>query len=167
MPPHSQPKLSLVRWQALTGDQQQAVRRLRVSGPQTEYAGTVEQAIANCESTAQEHLAGLAILEDADAVGFLLLRRGPSAPEWAKTDAAVVSALRIDLDRQGQGLGSAALVQLPHWIRSHWPGTARVSLAVDEDNHAGISAYQNAGFTDEGVRVQGRIGWVRYLSASL
>lgn len=159
--------LLLTRWQALTADQRDAVRRLRVSNTQVDYAGTVEQAIATCETTDPDHLAGLAILEGADVVGFLLLRRGPSAPEWAQVDAAVVSALRIDLGRQGQGLGSAALLQLLHWIRRHWPDTPRVSLAVDEENHAGIRAYRNAGFTDEGVRVQGRIGWVRYLSIRL
>lgn len=156
--------VSLQRWQSLTAAEQAAVLALTVTAQQVEYAGTVEQSVRLCQADWADEVAGLAIVADAGVAGFLLLKRGSQAPVWAPAQAATVSALRIGLAAQGMGLGSAALKVLPAWVARHWPDTAEIVLAVDEENHPARRAYANAGFVDGGRREPGRIGWVRYLA---
>jgi GNAT superfamily N-acetyltransferase len=157
----------LVRWQDLAPIERSTVLRLEVSALQLEFAGTVERAVENCNADMDNDVVGLAILSTKGVVGFLVLKRRARAPDWAKPAAAVVSAMRIDQGHQGKGLGSAALDAVSRWVASHWAESSLLTLSVDEDNVAGIRAYTKADFQDHGVRVQGRIGWVRYMSKSI
>ena len=143
------------------------MRALSVPHHQIEFAGTVEAAVAQCEAEATDELIGLAVLAEQIVVGFLVLKRGTRAPAWAPVGAVVVSAMRIDVKHQGRGFGTAALRQLPAWVASHWAQSRSIVLSVDEDNIAGIRSYRSAGWVDNGVRVQGRIGWVRHMSLQI
>lgn len=140
------------------------MRQLDISAQQSEYAGTVDRAITHCLADSQDDVAGLAIEVQAHIVGFLLLKRRSKAPDWAIPTAVTITAMRIDQARQGQGLGAAALLALPHWLAQNWPESQSLALSVDEANAAGIRAYTKAGFQDHGVRKQGRIGWERLMS---
>jgi RimJ/RimL family protein N-acetyltransferase len=119
------------------------------------------------EKEVSEDLVGLAIVLEDAAVGFLVLKRRSRAPSWASPNSAIVSGMRIDQRIQGSGVGSRALTLLSEWLRHHWPETKEISLSVDELNTRGIKAYSRAGFKDLGQRVQGRIGWVRYMRKPL
>jgi RimJ/RimL family protein N-acetyltransferase len=154
----------LMRLQGLARDDQSKLLQLEISAQQLEFAGTVERAVENCEAEMDDDIAGLAIKSNQGIVGFLVLKRRSKAPDWAALGAAVVSAMRIDQAHQGKGIGPAALETLALWVASHWPESSLLTLSVDEENTAGIRAYTKAGFQDHGVRVQGRIGWVRYMS---
>lgn len=160
------PLIDLSRWQDLTPADRDAVRRLRLGVVQLEYAGPIERAIAACEADAVD-VAGLAIRSGTQLAGFVVLKRRAQAPAWAAPGAAVVSALRIDERHQGQGLGTAALIALAAWVGTHWPECHALTLSVDEENAAGLRAYARAGFRDHGLRVEGRIGPVRYLTRGL
>ena len=164
---NSRPLVQILAWQALSLPEQAAVRALKVPHHQIEFAGTVEAAVAQCEAAATEDLIGLAILAEQVVVGFLVLKRGTKAPVWAPEGAAVVSAMRIDVEHQGRGFGTAALKQLPAWVASQWAHARSIVLSVDEENTAGIRSYRSAGWVDNGVRVQGRIGWVRHMSLQI
>lgn len=157
----------LTRWQDLKPVDQAAVLRLNVTEQQTEFAGTVERAVASLEGDEENNIEGLAICTDEEVVGFLVLKRRSKLPEWASPSAAVVSAMRIDQGHQGKGLGSSSLLALTEWVAINWPESSSLTLSVDEENILGMKAYAKAGFQDHGVRVQGRIGWVRYMSKSV
>ena len=143
------------------------MRQLGISAQQSEYAGTIDRAIAHCQANTDDDVAGLAIETQAHIVGFLLLKRRSKNPDWASPTAATITAMRIDQARQGEGLGAAALQLLPSWVVQNWPEVQSLTLSVDEDNTAGIRAYTKAGFQDHGVRVQGRIGWENYMSKAV
>jgi ribosomal protein S18 acetylase RimI-like enzyme len=161
------PLLVLKRWQNLSLADQAAVHQISISAQQLEYAGTIDRAIVHCQADSQDDVAGLAIEDQAQIVGFLLLKRRLKAPDWARPTDAAITAMRIDQARQGQGLGAAALLALPHWVAQNWPEVRSLTLSVDEDNMAAISAYTKAGFQDHGVRQQGRIGGERLMSKAL
>ena len=161
------PTPALLAWSQLTPDQQAQVRGLSISEEQVEYAGAGDRQLAAVEAGASDDLAGLAVLVDGRAAGFLVLKRRSCAPAWAAPEDATVSGMRIDQRVQGQGLGSAALALLPQWLRRHWPGCPAVVLTVDEANLRGLRAYRRAGFEDLGVREMGRIGWVRRMRLPL
>jgi len=156
--------ISLKRWQLLSPSERTAVLGLAVTSQQVEFAGTVERSVESCEGDQNNQIAGLAILENQAVVGFLVLKRGASAPSWANPAAATVSAMRIDLSCQSKGIGSAALSALPPWVAENWPESPLLALSVDEENQSARSAYAKAGFVDHGTREQGRIGWVRFMS---
>ena len=156
--------ISLTRWQDLKPADQASVLKLNVSEQQIEFAGTVERAVASCEADQENNVAGLAISTKEAVVGFLVLNRRSKLPEWSNPSTVVVSAMRIDQGQQGKGLGSASLLALTEWVATNWPESSSLALSVDEENILGMRAYVKAGFQDTGVRVRGRIGWVRYMS---
>lgn len=159
--------VSLKPLPSLSPTERSAVMRLSVTPEQVEFAGTIERSVATCESLPAHEVSGLAVLNDDEVVGFLVLKRGTSAPAWVDPSDAVISALRIDLRHQGRGFGTHALQSVSQWLSAAWPETRFVVLSVDEENHAARTAYGKAGFIDLGVREEGRIGWVRYLRKPL
>lgn len=160
-------ELRLTAWQTLDNSQRAAVALLQISPQQIEYAGTVARAIEGCEADDGSGVLGIALLHGATVVGFLACKRDKAAPAWAPAGAAVISGLRIDARWQGKGMATAALRLLPDWLAQHWPENPQIVLSVDEDNLAGIRAYEKAGWVDRGVREEGRIGWVRYMHFNL
>ena len=164
---HAASEVALADWRRLPAAERAAVRQLRISAEQHEFAGTIERSIAACEAGDPGEVAGLAIRADGDVVGWLLLKRGAAAPDWVDADAAVLGGLRVDQRCQGRGLGSLALSELPCWVARHWPQTMRLMLRVDEGNVAGIRAYERAGWREVGERRVGRVGPERTLALVL
>jgi RimJ/RimL family protein N-acetyltransferase len=156
--------IELTHWDDLSETEKAAVRHISVSSQQIEFAGTIDRAVEAVEAGDTHDIAGLAIQSSGIVVGFLVLKRKSKAPKWATPGAAVISAMRIDQAHQGKGFGSAALMALCEWVAANWPDSIALSLSVDEENIAGIRAYGKAAFADHGIREQGRIGWVRYMS---
>ena len=161
------PRLELRPWPALSPLERDAVRGLTIADAQIEFAGTVERSIAACEAADASEVAGLAILADDVVVGWVLLKRGGAAPDWATDGAVVISGLRIDQRHQGRGLGAAALAEMARWVARCWPTTSLLMLRVDDGNVGGIRAYEKAGWIEIGERRVGRVGVERTMSLRL
>ncbi len=160
-------RVEVVDWHALSPAERDAVLALQISPAQTEFAGPVARSVAACEAGDRAEVAGLAIRADGDIVGWVVLKRGAAAPDWIAQEAAVVSGLRIDLRHQGRGIGATALAAMAHWVARHWPASTRLMLRVDDDNAAGIRAYEKAGWAETGERRVGRVGIERTMSVLL
>jgi RimJ/RimL family protein N-acetyltransferase len=154
--------VNLIRWEDLSPHEQAAVRLLRIDQHQMEFAGSIEKAIEGIQATNDS--VGLAILAQSQVTGFVVLARGTKTPSWAEAGTAALSAMRIDKEKQGQGLGAKALFALSSWVAEHWPEITTLTLRVDESNSTGIRAYEKAGFNDHGIRIKGRIGFERIMS---
>jgi RimJ/RimL family protein N-acetyltransferase len=154
-------------WHALAPAEREAVLALQISAAQTEFAGPVARSVAACEAGDPAEVAGLAIRVGGEIVGWVVLKRGASAPEWVAAGAAVVSGLRIDVHHQGRGIGAAALDAMAHWVARHWTQTSMMMLRVDDGNAAGIRAYEKAGWRETGKRRVGRVGLERTMSLTL
>ncbi len=155
------------RWQDISPSQKAAVEQLAIDKQQVQYAGPTDRAVAASASDVSGDVQGLVIFHRDIVVGLLLLKRRGSLPEWAVRRAAVVSALRIDQRFQGQGIGTTALKLLPIWLSREWPEITCIMLSVDEANLQGRRVYEKAGWVDRGMRVEGRIGWVRFMRFDL
>ena len=164
---HTAEDLRLEDWRSLSPDLQDAVRALSITADQVDFAGTVDAAIALCEADDGSEIVGLAILAGSTVVGFLLVKRGASAPAWVSDDAAIATALRVDEKRQGRGIGTNTLVMLPSWVRSNWPDRKSLVLSVDESNRAAIRSYTKAGWIDRGRYPKGWFGWERRMRKPL
>jgi len=159
--------VEIVDWHALARSDRDAVLALQISPAQTEFAGPVARSVAACEAGDPAEVAGLAIRLGGEVVGWVVLKRGASAPEWVAAGAAVVSGLRIDVRHQGRGIGAAALDAMAHWVARHWTQTSMMVLRVDDDNAAGIRAYEKAGWVETGERRIGRVGLERTMTLAL
>lgn len=162
-PPLGDRPLTLRRHDSLEPHARTQLQSLRIDLQQLEYAGPIERALARCDEGPPEAIAGLAICLGDTVVGFVVLQRGLRCPPWAPAGAVALTAMRLDLDWQGQGLGPRALRAVDDWLRRHWPDPTVVALSVDEQNHAGRAAYRKAGFRDHGLPLAGRIGPVRVM----
>jgi len=160
-------RVEVVDWHALAPADRDAVLGLQISAAQTEFAGPVTRSVAACEAGDPAEVAGLAIRLGGEVVGWVVLKRGGSAPEWVTPGAAVVSGLRIDLRHQGRGIGAAALDAMARWVARHWTHTSMMVLRVDDGNAAGIRAYEKAGWVETGERRVGRVGVERTMSLAL
>ena len=160
-------RVELVEWHALGASERAAVLALRINEAQLEFAGPIARSVAACEAGDRVEVAGLAVRAGHDIVGWVVLKRGASAPDWVEAGAAVVSGLRIDAGQQGRGLGGAALQAMADWVTSHWPSTTALMLRVDDGNAAGIRAYEKAGWTEIGERRVGRVGVERTMALLL
>jgi GNAT superfamily N-acetyltransferase len=125
MPQHL---VELQPWSDLSERLRSEVRSLDISPQQIEYAGSGDAQIRRVETASGNHLVGLAIVHGDQAVGFLVLKRGSEAPDWAEPEAAVISGMRLGAAHQGKGLGRQALLALPAWLCKHW-WTKTTSLA--------------------------------------
>ena len=159
--------IEIVDWHALAPPDRDAVLALQISAPQTEFAGPVARGVAACEAGERAEVAGLAIRVDGGVVGWVVLKRGSSAPDWVPATAAVVSGLRVDVRHQGRGIGGAALGAIAGWVTRHWPQVPQLVLRVDDGNAAGIRAYEKAGWIETGERRIGRVGLERTMSLRL
>ena len=159
--------VTLTPWQDLAPADRDAVAALEISVAQVEFAGTMARSIAACESADPAEVAGLAIRADGPVVGWVVLKRGASAPGWVEAGAVVVSGLRIARRHQGQGIGAVALAEMARWVVHAWPQSSLLMLRVDDGNTAGIRAYEKAGWVEVGARIDGRVGVERTMSLRL
>lgn len=165
----SRPELevALLAWQHLAPGQRDAVAALEIGAEQVEFAGTMARSIAALENADPDEVAGLAIIAGGEVVGWVVLKRGASAPDWVDGGAVVVSGLRIDRRHQGRGIGARALAAMARWVAQAWPQAALMVLRVDDGNAAGIRAYEKAGWVEVGERRNGRVGLERTMSLRL
>jgi RimJ/RimL family protein N-acetyltransferase len=154
-------RVVLAAFDELTVAQQEAIGSIRITDAQVEFSGTVARALTLCREQSGTDLCGVALLQDQRPIGFMVVRRRATLPAWAPSGAAVVGGLQVDVAYQGQGLGLDALCQLPDWLRARWPEIERIVLRVDDSNHAGIRAYEKAGWQESGPRTHGRVGLER------
>ena len=161
------PRVEMIDWHALAAAERDAVRTLEISARQIEFAGGVARSVAACEAGDPAAVAGLAVRVGRDIVGWVLLKRGASAPDWVDAGAAAVSGLRIALQHQGRGIGPVALAEMARWVVRYWPESTRLMLRVDDANAAGIRAYEKAGWREVGPRLAGRVGLERTMTLAL
>lgn len=99
-----------------------------------------------------------------DAVGVLTLQSGAARlAGWPDDHSAwLLRGLLIDRRHQGKGLGrlaaAAAVETAAKLTAAHGSGEAGVVLSVNVGNPAGLAAYRNAGFVDQGQYLGGSSG---------
>ncbi|MNJ42925.1 hypothetical protein D3C77_379080 [compost metagenome] len=106
-----------------------------------------------------EHQYPVVITYEESAAGFFILHEGPDIGEFtANPDAMLLRSFSIDFRYQGQGIAKTAMLQLPNFMKSHFPGRNEVVLAVNKRNKAAQAVYLAAGFEDKGRLIDGPIG---------
>lgn len=128
------------------------VAHLRVAEHQEKFSGTIEDAFALNDDTTDFHV----ILEGQTPVGFFKIDRNYGTDfAFVEKDELGLRAFLIDLDRQGQGLATKAVMALPAYLHAHYPDAPSVVLTVNMANPGAIRAYRRGGFLDTGDIYEG------------
>ena len=107
-----------------------------------------------------------------EAIGVLTLQAGAAGlAGWPDDHAAwLLRGFLIDRRWQGRGLGrlaaAAAVAAAAKLTARQGSGEAGVVLSVNEGNPAGVAAYRNAGFSDQGQYLGGSSGPQRIMYCS-
>jgi ribosomal protein S18 acetylase RimI-like enzyme len=126
-----------------------AVLRIEVAPGQVRFGGVPAASVpAGDRDPSRE---SVVILRDGVPVGYFQLdvRSVPGAP--AGPDILGLRALAIDRTAQGQGVGRAAMLALPGYVRERFPERRTVALTVNVDNPVAIALYAATGFVDAGA----------------
>lgn len=127
-----------------------AVLALRVHPEQVPFAGEMPGLLEAAE--ADPHQVPMCILSGEDVVGFFRLDFTPGAVarrEFGPGSVGLRSFL-IGRERQGEGLGTAALHALTAWLRGRHPGVRVLALSVNQHNPGARRAYEKVGFRLDG-----------------
>ncbi|MNJ36269.1 hypothetical protein D3C77_310510 [compost metagenome] len=99
------------------------------------------------------------ILYEQKIAGFFTLQEGPNIANFAiNSNAMLLQSFSIDYQHQGQGVAKGAMLQLPEFMKSQFPGRNEVVLSVNKRNKAAQAVYLSAGFRDNGRLIDGPIG---------
>lgn len=133
----------------LTPELRDAALRITVAPEQVRFGGTPAASIPVADRESAR--ASVVILRDGTPAGYFQLdtRSVPGAP--AGPHILGLRALVVDLRLQGQGVGRAAMLALPDYVRAHFPGRTVVMLTVNADNPPAIALYAATGWVDAGV----------------
>jgi ribosomal protein S18 acetylase RimI-like enzyme len=127
------------------------VLAIEVEPEQVRFAGVPAASVAVADREPARH--SVVIVRDGVAVGYFQLDRRsvPGAPAGAHILG--LRGLAIDRRVQGQGIGRAALLALPAYVREHFPERRVVALTVNVDNPPAIALYARTGFVDAGTGI--------------
>jgi GNAT superfamily N-acetyltransferase len=133
----------------LTPELREATLRITVEPQQVRFGGTPAASVpvADRESARES----VVILREGAPAGYFQLdtRSVPGAP--AGPHILGLRALVVDRGMQGQGIGRGAMLALPDYVRSRFPGRTVVMLTVNADNPPAIRLYASTGWVDAGV----------------
>ena len=133
-------------------DLRPAVMALAPRPEQAPFSGVAAQTLPDAERTPGRHPR-----RDPRATRF----RSASASSTAaaaprqRTGDLLLRAILRRRDRQGRGIGTAALRALPAYARAQDPDAARIVLTVNIVNPIAQAVYERAGFADTGELYHG------------
>lgn len=156
------PGLSAVDLRRLPPAQAAALRRLRVTDRQAVLGKSFLESITDWENAPPEHVLGLCFILADDPIGLTLFRR-----HTAQASTVSIHGLKIALPWQGRGLGHEAFRRAIEYLRSEWPDTQTLKLAVDAENTPALTIYGAYGMYDSGPIFTGPNGPEHHMVLSL
>lgn len=121
---------------------------LSVHAAQTRFAGSIAEAFDTCPAGDTLH----AILTGDQPVGFFRIDCAyAQAHGFADTGDLGLRNVIIGAAHQGKGLGTAAMLALPPYMRPLYPQARHLWLTVNLQNPAAIASYRKGGFQDTGA----------------
>lgn len=137
------PRMSKISLVPVDSGNWRAVAALTVAPHQREWVAPPTYYLALCQY-GDAGWRPLAISADGEIVGFLMWTIDPA------DDAAWIGGVIIDAERQGAGLGRAAITALIERVPAEAPQVTGFALSYEPDNEAARRAYASVGFAETG-----------------
>ncbi len=99
------------------------------------------------------------IVQEERVVGYFVLHENKGPLEIGSHDKALlIRALAISKNEQGRGYALSAMKLLPDFSKKYFSGIEELVLIVNHANIPAQNLYKKAGFTDTGIRRNGKHG---------
>lgn len=126
---------------------------------QSQYTATAEQALQKIEERSDTLAFPITIFEDEDPAGFFVLDFGNDKLELTENhNSMLLRSFSINPERQGKGIGKAAMIQVDEFIRENFKDCDEIVLAVNQNNISAYQLYLTVGYQYEGKERIGRSG---------
>ncbi|TKC18857.1 GNAT family N-acetyltransferase [Robertmurraya kyonggiensis] len=128
-----------------------------LSEKQIRFTSLPSEAMLSCEIDKTRH--PVVILSGGEPVGFFVLHGWEGVKTYSDNRSAIlVRAYSINVKFQGKGIAKKSLFILDSFVKSNFPGSNEIILAVNHQNTVAQHLYKVSGFIDKGIRVMGRMG---------
>ncbi len=148
----------MIRLRTVDAALREQVLGLEPAPGQARFSGVAIDTLPAAERHRTRH--AVAILRDEQAVGFLALDHADPICAYTAPDVSVaLRAFFVDARVQRQGIASAALRELPAFVRRHHRDADLIVLTVNVSNLVAVQLYGRASFVDTGrVHLGGTVG---------
>lgn len=132
-----------------------ATLQLQLEPNQHPYVPPIAQVLNRAQRKAD--VREMVILRERTVVGYFQLNLSPreTAHYCSGPGSCGLEAMMVDRRLQAQGIGHAALVQLPDLVELHLPAYDRIYLTVNASNRPAQKLYLRCGFVDSGAVYEG------------
>ena len=104
-------------------------------------------------------LSALRLFSQQKLVTFFVLDAGPQKADYTdENDALLLRSFSTDARFLRRGYAKEALRLLPNFVKTHFPATKQIVLAVNKKNSAAKKLYYSVGFVDSGEEKMGPKG---------
>lgn len=136
----------------------EALKRFELPEDQAEFTALPSGALDIVANDPDRYPVVILANERAPVGFFVLHRNSDFVLLVGNPGALLLRALSVDFKHQGKGYAKAAMLQLPLFVREHFPEADEIVLAVNHQNYAAQKLYAKAGFEDRGLTKMGPKG---------
>lgn len=128
-----------------------------LSEEQIRFTSLPSEALIACEIDKTRY--PIVILSNGEPAGFFVLHGWEGVKSYSDNrNAILIRAYSINAKFQGKGIAKNSLSKLDILVKSHFPTSNEIILAVNHQNTVAQHLYKVSGFVDKGIRVIGRMG---------
>ncbi|MFY2508900.1 GNAT family N-acetyltransferase [Vibrio pectenicida] len=125
--------------------QNNEIKKITLTDEQIQYSGTAEGFLIGGNDTTYLHV----IKNNDKIIGFFKIDTAYSESfPFCPKNSLGLKAFAIDIDSQGQGIGTQVVKKLLPYLEANYPEYKSVYLTVNCKNPAAKSCYQKGGFLD-------------------
>ncbi|EOL47804.1 GNAT family N-acetyltransferase [Enterococcus caccae] len=143
--------------QRYTADFSAMIQHYQLNDEQLLYTGTPEMPIQISQTNPFIH--PILGIENKQLTNFFVLDEKKDVALYTTNEQAILlRTFSTDKRYQGHGYAKAVLKALPDYIRSNFPDTNEIILAVNQKNIAAQTLYEKTGFERLEKIIQGEFG---------
>jgi len=123
---------------------------------QSRFSQIPKQVLNNPDITQNKKRFQYCILLDEQPAGFFSLDFSTDRFVYTDNrDAVLLRALSINPAFQGKGVAKSAMLQLPDFVKRHFPKTTEIVFGVNMENESAYQLYLKTGYLDSGNLYEG------------
>ncbi|WP_300669131.1 GNAT family N-acetyltransferase [Soonwooa sp.] len=125
---------------------------------QAEFSRIPAQVLTDPKMMTNQHFHHC-ILFDGKVVGFFTLDFSDERLTYSSNkDAVLLRSLSINPAFQGKGIAKSVMLQLPDWVKTHFPRANEIVFGVNIRNKNAYELYLKTGYSDSGNIYEGKKG---------
>ncbi len=133
-----------------------ALTAYRLNEEQSQFSRIPAQVLTDAEIMSNTRRFHYCIVFDEQPVGFFSLDFSNDRLIYTSNiDAVLLRSFSVNPAFQGKGIAKTALLQLPAFVKQHFPATTEIVFGVNARNTSAYQLYLKTGYSDSGSIYEG------------